>query len=295
MERSVQVLSLLLLSGALLYAEPQAASAQTPTDVGNSRSLVGQRVVILNGFGDTHRVDDNGMPKPAMSPEALVANGHNIVAAVRRVEGDRVWVDSTGGGDLGWVARTDVILLQDAISYFDGRIARDPNDWDSYFRKADAEHALNQRAQAINDYGKAIELHPDDPFLYMRRGRSYRSMKSCLAALADFHKASELDPKWAEPYSMQAGVYSGCADPAIQNLDRATELISKAIELDPQHPTYLTVLAECYERSGRFAEAVLAQKKAIESPVFPPAYRDGAIKQLEQYQEAARTHAITNK
>ena len=39
-------------------------------------------------------------------------------------------------------------------------IERNPNDWDAYLRRAEANHALNEREAATLDYTKAIELHP---------------------------------------------------------------------------------------------------------------------------------------
>jgi len=60
--------------------------------------------------------------------------------------------------------KNNAILLDDAIPYFTSLIERNPKDWDAYLRRAESEHALNQREAAVADYTQAIELHPDEPF-----------------------------------------------------------------------------------------------------------------------------------
>jgi tetratricopeptide (TPR) repeat protein len=101
--------------------------------------------------------------------------GVNIVAVVQRLEGDRIWIKANGSGDVavGWVNKKDAILLDEAMPYFTSLIEHNPKHWDAYLRRAESEHALNQREAAIADYTHAIDLHPDEPFLFRRRGRSF--------------------------------------------------------------------------------------------------------------------------
>jgi cytochrome c-type biogenesis protein CcmH/NrfG len=63
-------------------------------------------------------------------------------------------------------------------------------------------------------------------------------------------------------------------------------LIEHAIALDVKHPTYLTVLALAYFRNGEFERAVIAQRRALESPLFPPSYREEGANQLREYERA---------
>ena len=252
-------------------------------------SPVRGRIVMLKGFGDYFTVGPNGEPQ-LVKPEGL---GVNIVANVDHVDGDRVWIKANGAGDApaGWVDRSDIIPLDDSVSFFTSLIGRNPKDWDSYLRRAEAEHALNQREAALADYSRAIELHPNEPFLFVRRGRHSVTMKACADAAADFQNAIKLKPQWPEPYNLLAGVYAQCPDPSYRDQQKAIDAIQRAIELDSgRHPTYLTVLALAYFRSGQFENAVLTQKKALASPAFPPDYRDEAVKQLDEYQKAVDPH-----
>jgi len=272
---------LLFLTLALQCAQAQSGS---PVSGQPNETWAGRRIVTLQGFGDYFVSGDRGQ-SVLIRPDGL---GVNIVAVVQRLEGDRIWIKANGAGDVpvGWVNKKNAILLDDAIPYFTSLIERNPNEWDAYLRRAESEHALNQREAAIADYTRAIELHPDEPFLFLRRGRSFRTMKACLPAASDFEKAANLKPMWAELYNQAAGVYVDCPDPAYRNPEKAVALIEHAIALDVEHPTYLTVLALAYFRSGNLEKAVATQRQALESPKFPPGYREEATAQLREYERA---------
>jgi hypothetical protein len=277
----------LLLSSVLLALQCARAQSVSPASSEPNETWAGHRIVSLEGFGDYFISGEHGQAQ-VIKPEGL---GVNIVAVVQRVEGDLVWIKANGAGDAaaGWVKKKNVILLEDAIPYFTSLISRNPVDWDAYLRRAESEHALNQREAAIADYTRAIDLHSDEPFLFLRRGRTFRTMKDCPHAAADFEKAAQLKPQWAEPYNLAAGVYADCPDSAFRDPEKAISLIQHAIALDVEHPTYLTVLALAYFRSGKLEQAVVTQRQALESPRFPPAYREEATRQLQEYEGAFAT------
>jgi len=274
-----------LLDSALFCGAQLEDPVRTPPD----KTWAGRRILTLEGFGDYFTLDNRGQPQ-VVKPEGLSVN---IVAVVQRVDGDRVWIKANGAGDVavGWVNTADTILLEQAVPYLNLLIGRNPGDWDAYLRRAEAEHALNQRDAAIADYTKAIALNPHEPFLFLRRGRSLRAMKQCSNAVVDFEEAIRLKPQWAEPYNLEAGVYADCPDSQYRDPTKAIALSERAIALDVEHPTYLTVLALSYFRSGRLEEAVITQREALESPLFPPGYREEATNQLHEYERAlaART------
>jgi tetratricopeptide (TPR) repeat protein len=260
-------------------------SAPAQTLLENHDLGPGHRIVLLKGFGDYFVAGKSGRPR-LIKPEALSVN---IVAVIDHVDGDRVWIRANGAGDsaAGWVQKSNAILLEDATSFFTARVGKNVNDWDAYLRRAEVEHALNQREPALADYTRAIELHPKDPFLYVRRGRHSQTMRACLEASMDFEEAVKLKPSWAEPYNLLAGVYANCPDPKYRDPQRAIGAIQRAIALDSgRHPTYLTVLALAYFQSGQLEKAVSTQREALASPAFPLGYRDEAVQQLDQYQRA---------
>lgn len=257
-----------------------ASAPQQPLE----KNWVGQPIVMLHGWGAVHHRDHD---------RANTAVGINMVNTVVRVEGRRLWVNSTGGDNSGWVDVKDVILLSDAVPYFNSLIVGNPRNWDAYLRRAEAEHALNQRDAATIDYSKAIELHPTEAFLYLRRGRHYNTLKSCESALSDFGKAIRLTPKSAkqdynlkaELYSLESGVYANCPDTSLRDPQRAIMTARRAVTLDPSRPTLLTILGAAYARAGQLDQAIKFQQQALDSPRFPPAYREGAEQQLHQYRQ----------
>jgi tetratricopeptide (TPR) repeat protein len=171
---------------------------------------------MLRGYGGVHHADSD-RPRTAV--------GINIVTSVVRVEGNRLWVSSTGEDDSGWLDVRDALLLSDAIPYFTTLIEQNLNDWDAYLRRAEANHALNQREAATLDCTKAIALHPTEAFLYLRRGRHFNTRRLCDGALRDFERAIPLVSTsvpqdynlTAELYSLQSGVYAGCPDGAYRD------------------------------------------------------------------------------
>ena len=89
----------------------------------------------------------------------------------------------------------------------------------------------------------------------------------------------------ADAYSRQAKLYADCSDSLQRNPKKAIAAAKKAIALDSSQPTYLTLLASAYARSGQLDKAIAAQKKALSSPNFPPDYRKEATKYLEQLEQ----------
>ena len=227
---------------------------------------------MLHGWGEVHHNEND---------RAKTVVGINIVTPAIRLEGNRLWVSSTGGDDSGWINAKDALLLSGAIPYFNSILQNDRRDWDAYLRRAEAEHALNQREAATNDYTKAIELHPDEAFLYLRRGRHYHTLKNCKSELSDYEKALEILPRSmphgynlkAELYSLESGVFSSCSDLQYRDPKRAVATARRAVFLDHSRPTLLTILAVAYASAGNFAKAGGAQRRALTSPKFPPGYR----------------------
>jgi tetratricopeptide (TPR) repeat protein len=251
----------------------------------HGQSTVDQRIVFLRGWGAIH-VGDNDRPRTSV--------GINLVAPSVKRDGNRVWLTSTGGDETGWADAADVLPLAQALAYFDRLLEQNPSDWDALLRRAESKHALNQREAAMADYTRAIELNPAEAFLYLRRGRHFMARRICDRALRDFEEAIRLVPTsarqdynlTAELLSLQSGIYSGCADLASRDPRQAVATALRAVELDPSRPALLTILAAAYASSSDFAKAVDAQRRALDSPRFPPRYREDAVRQLREYQQA---------
>jgi hypothetical protein len=228
---------------------------------------VGQRVIMLKGMGEVHHASD--------STRLATAVGINLVAPVARREGRRLWIMSTSGGDSGWVDSVDVLRLSDAIPYFTRLIERRPDDWDAYLRRAEAEHALNQRDAATADYN---------------------ALRACDRALSDFDKAIALAPTSApqgynlvaELYSLESTIYSGCPDSTRRDPRKAIEALRHAIAVDSSRADArsFVILAGAYASNGDLAEAIKLMKRALAVPGAAPSYRKDWQRQLEDYERA---------
>lgn len=275
--------------GSILFSLTLGRPAEVKAQTGPSATLGGQRIIILHGLGAVHLAGTNGAPQTRV--------GINLVMPVQRVDGRRVWLVSTSGGDSGWVDRETVLPLGNAVAHFDTLLAHDPRDWDAYLRRAEAEHALNMRDAATADYSKAIALHPNEAFLYLRRGRHYNTLKECPKEIADFARAVELAPTSvpqnynlvAELHSLEAGAYFACPDTTFRDYPRGLTLAKQAVAEDPSRATLVTILAAAYEQAGDLEDAVRTQREALARPDFPPAYRADAEQALARYVAAAET------
>ena len=203
---------------------------------------------------------------------------------------------STSGSDSGWVDTSEVRRLAEAIQYFNALIQENPAAWDSFLRRAEAEHALNQREAATLDYTKAIDLHRGEAFLYLRRGRHLRTLRACEQALNDFDTAIHLVPtstpqdyNLAELFNLEAGVYADCPDSTHRDPRKAIAAIEHAIALDSTRAIFLVDLAEAQASRGDFAAAVRAMRQALASPQSP-SYRGEWQQKLEVYERAASKH-----
>lgn len=273
-----------LIAGGSRLAAGQAAGGITDT----SRSWAGQRVLLLHGFGDVHHRNDPSSTSTVM--------GINLVNVVARVEGARLWFRATSGGDSGWVDSSSAVRLTQALAYLDTAIRHDSTGWDLYLRRADVEHALNQRQAATADYSTAISLHPSEAFLYLRRARHYNTLHNCAAELADLSRGLVLAPTSApegynlvaELYSLESGVYASCPDSTLRDPPKALSTIQQAIALDSTRPTFLVILAEVRARSGDLHGAVVALTEALSRSSAAPAYRADWEEQLREFRQALR-------
>jgi hypothetical protein len=280
--KNIKIFLANLAVGIVLFSLHVSAKGQSIHSQNQPDSTwIGKRIIMLQGFGEVNAFDTNG--------HIQIKGVPNIVAPVSRIEGNKIWTLSPGEiTPGGWVDKSNVILLSEAISYFTSLIDKNPKDWDAYFRRADAEHALNKREEAISDYTSAIQLHPNDAYLYFRRARSYHARQICDKAIEDYGEVIHLSrdsATSADAYSRQAGLYANCPDSSMRDPKKAIILAERAISLDRSHPTYLTLLASAYASDGQIEMAIITQKKALDSPEFPPGYRYEAVNYLKQLEQ----------
>jgi tetratricopeptide (TPR) repeat protein len=111
-------------------------------------------------------------------------------------------------------------------------------------------------AKAVADYTEALRLNPDIRMVRYRRAKAYHDLKAYAKAHADFEDACELDPDDLNLLNAWAWQLATCPDAEFRDGQLALRLAQKTKDMD--------TLAAAHAETGAFADAVAAQKRAIE-------------------------------
>jgi tetratricopeptide (TPR) repeat protein len=138
-----------------------------------------------------------------------------------------------------------------AIPSFDRAIQLEPKFADAYSSRGKALAASGDRERAILDFSEAIQLQPSNPNPVLERGTAYFYIKNYPAAVADATRALELNPLLATAYNLRAIALRemGETHKALEDLDRA-------VQLDPSQDNY-------YQRAST-NQLIGDHRKAIE-------------------------------
>ncbi len=113
--------------------------------------------------------------------------------------------------------------------------------------------------QAIDEYGRAIDLDSTEAEYYWLRGKSYHAIHDDDRAIVDYFRAIQLDTQ-NPAYFCDRGISYLIK----QNYDRAIGDFSQAIKLDSAKPEYFRARGDCYRMRGDVKLAIQDQNKANE-------------------------------
>ena len=88
---------------------------------------------------------------------------------------------------------------------------------------------LNDPAQSISEYDRALEINPYDASAYLNRGVSYSKLGNFTQAISDSTRSLEIAPEDAEAYRNRGTAYAEKGD-----LSQAIIEYSRSLEIDPQ-------------------------------------------------------------
>lgn len=234
---------------------------------------------------------------------------------VKAVRG--VWID-VGQGISGWLREDQVIAGEEAIAFFDERIAKNPRDaqlllargqlefqWDDIeaaqedFRQAlsideklsPAHYFLGKIAQNEQDYGRALQYYndaikyADKPELPLRaRAKILWSTQKQAQAVADWERLVSLDVATADEYNSLAWRYATSTNAAERNGDKAVIYARKACDLTGYNNwAYLDTLAAAFAETNDFSNAQTWQKQALEN-CGDPSMKPQLRARLKQYE-----------
>ena len=153
---------------------------------------------------------------------------------------------------------------EEAIRRLGNIVATQPDDVDAVAVLGDILRYDEQYAEAAEAYTKALELTggesvPDWRYYYVR-GIAYERNGEWPKAEADFLKALELNPD--QPQVLNYLGYTWIDKD--MHLDRALEMIEKAVEAQPQDGYIVDSLGWAFYKLGRIEEAVQVLEQAVQ-------------------------------
>lgn len=204
----------LQLTMVLLFTYPPDKG--TP-DVG----WVGKLVILKNLNVRMAPLEDKGDPTESAP---LLGMDYRVLAD----KDERVQV-KTAQGVTGWIKKSDVVTLEDSVTFFSTRIQENPSDADAYNRRAICWRLKGEHDAAIKDLSESLRLNPNAA-IYNNRAIVYQSKKDYDSALADYGRAIQLSPQYAMAYNNRGSLWN-----ARKEFDKAIEDLSAAIRIDPKH------------------------------------------------------------
>ncbi len=91
-----------------------------------------------------------------LSGSEVIGKTQSYLLTVLSVEGD--WLEVRDYGVEGWIAKTDVVLLDNAIEHFTQEIKNNPRDAEAYLNRSIALLSNNSDEAALQDLKGAVGL-----------------------------------------------------------------------------------------------------------------------------------------
>jgi len=158
----------------------------------------------------------------------------------------------------------DLGRIDDAIALLRDFSTSWPDDPTPWIRIGDMQRAEKRWLDAVAAYDKAVSLiqkpGQGDWALFYTRGIALERAKQWKQAELDFLKALELSPD--QPYVMNYLGYSWTEQGIY--LDRAKQMIEKAVKLRPRDGYIVDSLGWVLFRTGRFQESVPKLERAVQ-------------------------------
>ncbi|MBI3710245.1 MAG: tetratricopeptide repeat protein [Proteobacteria bacterium] len=142
--------------------------------------------------------------------------------------------------------------------------------------------AAGRLDEAIQDYGRAIDLKPDDASAYNNRGIAYSDKGEIERAIRDYDAAIERDPNFADAHNNRGVAFS-----TLQRFTRAIQDFARAIYLNPSAAAAYANRADAFRQMGETTRALQDYDQAIRlQPDDAAAYLGRAMAYLDNGQRA---------
>jgi Flp pilus assembly protein TadD len=247
-----------------------------PMEVKPNDTWVGKIVFIRqSGVAELDPAPEpRGLPPNADEGVYLSSNQYRVYAE----RADHVQI-KTREGMLGWVKKTDLVPLENAVAFFSRQVELKPDDFGALNRRASAWRFRGEYDAALKDMDAAIRVSSDAAG-YNNRGLIWHAKRDYERAIADFSKAIELSRGSSLQLVNRANSYLCNKD-----LDRAISDASQALEVHPAYPEAHRVRGLAHHQKKQYDEAITDLNRTIELDA----------KHADAYAERAAVRASKNE
>ncbi len=175
---------------------------------------------------------------------------------------------------------------EDALKVFESIVDKEPDRFrKAYFEIAAIYAKQGEYQKTIDTLALVEEKDPKDVRIYLEKGYAFQRLKDYDQAIESFNKAKDLEPKMLQAvYYNIAAVYFEA-----EAFDRAGEMFTKAIEVDPATP----IAANARQSIINVRGAKRARRPLYVSASFAWGYDDNVL--LKPLEQAAVISPVTGQ
>jgi tetratricopeptide (TPR) repeat protein len=152
--------------------------------------------------------------------------------------------------------------VEEAVPEFTAAAQARPEDYRPRYARAQAYKQLRHYSEAADDFTAVLVRFPEDAELYEERAACYAALGDNARERADRAAAAKWLPRSARGLNNRAWeLVTG--PPGKRDLKKGLELIRKAVEIEPDEPTYQNTLGVALYRNSRWTEAIAALEKSL--------------------------------
>jgi tetratricopeptide (TPR) repeat protein len=159
----------------------------------------------------------------------------------------------------GWMASSDAVLFDQAVSYFTEKLTRNPKDSHAFTARGVALSSKGQADKALADFNKAIQLDPRATLAYYHRANLAYGRRQYDRALDDYNTVIRHDPSFDWAYHVRGWIYYRKKD-----YDRALADYQTAIRLVPTETVFYRDRGNIALARKQYDRALADYSKAIE-------------------------------
>jgi Tfp pilus assembly protein PilF len=187
---------------------------------------------------------------------------------------------------LSIITWTQVGYWQNSFTLYDHTLKVTDDNWLIYYNRGNTYNGLGNYKQAIEDYGRAIEIKPSCAEAYYNRGLAYYILGNYRQAIEDYSMAIEIRPGYADAYNNRGNAYN-----VLGNYRQAIEDLNRAIEIKP-------ILSEAYNNRGGAYIGLGNHRQAIEdcgrAIEIKPGYAEAYINRSIAYARLGNNNLAVN-